>query len=57
LAITNLGRTKTGMRILPQARLMGAVRGGEAMEGECVDSGSGEIVWQVVKEDKGARKA
>ncbi|MHC4429835.1 MAG: DUF3313 domain-containing protein, partial [Planctomycetota bacterium] len=57
LAITNLGRTKTGMRILPQTRLMGAGRGGAAMEGECVDGGSGEIVWQVVKEDKGARKS
>ena len=57
LAITNLGRTKTGMRILPQARLMGVGRGGAAMEGECVDGGSGEIVWQVVKEDKGARKS
>ena len=55
LAITNLGRTKTGMRILPQTRLMGAGRGGAAMEGECVDGGSGDIVWQVVKEDKGAR--
>jgi len=57
LAITNLGRTKTAMRILPQARLMGAGRGGAAMEGECVDSGSGEIVWQVVQQDKGARKS
>ena len=27
------------------------------MEGECVDGGSGEIVWQVVKEDKGKRKS
>ena len=45
------------MRILPQTRLMGAGRGGAAMEGECVDGGSGEIVWQVVKEDKGARKS
>ena len=57
LAITNLGRTKTPMRVLPQARLMGAGRGGAAMEGECVDGESGEIVWQVVKWDKGARKS
>ncbi len=57
LAITNLGRTKTAMRILPQTRLLGKGRGGAAMEGECVDGASGEIVWQVIKEDKGARKS
>jgi hypothetical protein len=57
LAITNLGRTKSAARILPQARLMGAGRGGAAMEGECVDGGSGGIVWQVVKDDKGKRKS
>ena len=56
-AITNLGKSKSAMRALPQARLAGAGRGGAAMEGECVDGGSGKVVAQVVRADKGARKS
>ena len=61
-AITNLGKSKTVMRALPQARLiagsMGKGRGGAAMEGECVDGGgSGEVVAQVVRADKGSKKS
>ena len=60
-AITNLTKSKSVMRALPQARLiagsMGKGRGGAAMEGECVDGGSGQLVAQVVKADKGTKKS
>lgn len=56
-AMTNLGRTKSVARVLPQARALGKGRGGAAMEGECRDGESGEIVAQVVKADKGVRKS
>ena len=57
MAITNLGRTKSAARVLPQARLLGVGRGGATMEGECIDSVSGEVVYQVVNTDKGKRKS
>lgn len=56
-AMTNLGKTKSALRVVPQARALGKGRGGAAMEGECRDGGSGEIVGQVVRADKGARKS
>ncbi len=61
-AITNLTRSKSVMRVVPTARLvgggvMGKGTGGAAMEGECVDGGSGKVVAQVVKADKGSRKS
>ena len=61
-AITNLGKSKSVMRVVPTARLlggsvMGKGRGGAAMEAECVDGGSGEVVAQVVKADKGTKKS
>ena len=61
-AITNLTRSKSVMRVVPTARLvgggvMGKGTGGAAMEGECVDGGSGEVVAQVVKADKGSKKS
>ena len=55
VAITNLNKTKSGMRILPQTRIAGTGRGGATMEGECVDSITEEIYAQVVNEDKGSR--
>ena len=39
----------------PAARATGVGRGSAAMEGECRDGGSGEIVWQVIKASKGKR--
>ena len=61
-AITNLGKSKSVMRVVPTARLlggsvMGKGRGGAAMEGECVDGGSGQVVVQVVKADTGSRSS
>ena len=55
IAITDISKSKSLARVLPQTRVVGAGRGGAAMEGECVDGGSGEIVAQVIKVDKGAR--
>ena len=57
VAITNLWRTKSAARAVPQARLIGAGRGGAAMEGECLDSISGEVVYEAVNSDKGTRKS
>ena len=54
-AITNLGKTKSVARVLPIGRVVGAGRGAAAMEGECLDGKSGEVVAQVVKADKGKR--
>jgi hypothetical protein len=56
-AITNLAKTKSAARMVPQARAIGKGRGGAAMEGECRDGEAGEIVAQVVKADTGARKS
>lgn len=60
-AITNLGKTRSVMRVVPQARAMGALtgagRGAAAMEGECLDGGSGEIVAQIIRADKGKKSA
>jgi len=61
-AITNLAKSKSVMRVVPTARLVGGAAlgkgsGGAAMEAECVDGGSGEVVAQVVKVDKGSRKS
>ena len=59
-AMTNLGKSR--FRFLPVGRLLtdtvlAGGRGGAAMEAECLDGGSGEIVMQVVKVDRGARKS
>ena len=56
-AITNLGKSKSVSRILPAGRLLGAGRGSVAMEGECVDSETGDIVGQVIKASKGKRSS
>jgi hypothetical protein len=60
-AITNLGKTKSVMRVVPQARAMGALtgvgRGAAAMEGECLDGESGEVVAQIVRADKGKKSS
>lgn len=59
-AVTNLGKTKKVTRMVPQARLimgagLGKGRGAAAMEGECIDGGSGEIVGQIIRADKGKK--
>ena len=59
-AITNLGKSR--LRLLPRGRVLTATvlpqgRGGAAMEGECVDGASGEVVAQVVRADRGTRKS
>lgn len=58
-AITNLGKTRSVMRVVPQARAMGALtgagRGAATMEAECHDGESGELVAEVVKADKGKK--
>ncbi len=54
-AITDITKSKSVARIVPAARATGVGRGSAAMEGECRDGGSGEIVWQVIKASKGKR--
>lgn len=59
-AVTDLGKTRSVTRVLPQARLvmgagLGRGRGAAAMEGECLDGGSGEIVMEVIRADKGKK--
>ena len=59
-AITNLGRSR--FRFLPVGRVLTDTvlaqgRGNAAMEGECLDGGSGEIVAQVLKVDRGRRQS
>ena len=55
-AITNLNKTKSAQRLLPQTRIAGTGRGGATMEAECADSITEEVYAQVVNEDKGSRK-
>lgn len=57
LAITNLKKSKTLARFHPGSRLAGLGRGSAAMEAECLDGESGEIVAQVVRADKGERSS
>ena len=54
-AMTDLGKSKSVARVLPVGRLVGAGRGLAAMEGECVDGGTGGVVAQVVKVNNGKR--
>ena len=57
LAITNLGKTKSLARFHPIMRAGGVGRGSAAMEAECRDDESGEVVKQVVRADKGKRSS
>jgi hypothetical protein len=43
-ALTDLDKTKTGMRLLPQSRLLGLGHGGATVEAEMHDSMTGTIV-------------
>lgn len=54
-AVTDLGKSKSVARVVPVGRLAGVGRGSAAMEGECVDGATGEVVAQVVKVNKGKR--
>ena len=54
-AITDITKSKSVARVLPVGRATGVGRGSAAMEGECRDGGSGEVVMQVIKASKGKR--
>ena len=54
-AITDITKSKSVARMLPAGRAAGIGRGSAAMEGECRDGGSGELVMQVIKASKGKR--
>ena len=54
-AITDITKSKRLARLHPASRVAGLGRGSAAMEGECRDGGSGEVVMQVVKASKGER--
>ena len=54
-AITDITKSKRLARIHPAGRAVGLGRGSAAMEGECRDGGSGEVVMQVIKAGKGER--
>jgi hypothetical protein len=55
LAITDLLKAKSAMQVLPQTKLIGAGRGGASMEGELLDSQSGEVIVAVVQAGKAGR--
>ena len=56
-AITDVTKSKKLARFHPAARAAGVGRGSAAMEGECRDGGSGEVVMQVIKASKGKRSS
>ena len=55
LAITDLLKSKTALQLLPQTHLMGAGRGGAAMEGEMQDGASGKVLAAFVQGGKADR--
>ena len=55
LSITDLDKSKTAMNIIPQTKLAGVGLGGAAMEGEIIDSMTGEQLAAVLQSMKGKR--
>ena len=53
VAITDVRKDTPALNVLPQTRLMGAGFGGAAMEGEVVDSQSGDQIAAVIQTQKG----
>ncbi len=54
VALTDIKKTNA-INILPQASLLGAGLGGASMEGEVIDSVTGEQIGAVVESQKGSR--
>jgi hypothetical protein len=55
LALTDLEKSSPALNVIPQTKLMGAGLGGAAMEGEILDSLTGEQLAAVVQSQKGKR--
>lgn len=54
LAITDVNKDTPALNILPQTRLTGVGLGGASMEGELVDSQSGDQIAAVIQSQKGS---
>ncbi|MHC4203847.1 MAG: DUF3313 domain-containing protein [Planctomycetota bacterium] len=55
LAITDLDKSSPALNVIPQTKLIGVGLGGASMEGELLDSVTGEQIVAVIQSQKGER--
>ncbi|MHC4749809.1 MAG: DUF3313 domain-containing protein [Planctomycetota bacterium] len=55
IAITDIKKSSPAMNVIPQTKLAGVGLGGASMEGELIDSRTGEQIAAVVQTQKGKR--
>jgi hypothetical protein len=55
IAITDVDKSTPALNVLPQTKLVGMGLGGASMEGELLDSKTGEQIGAVIKSQKGSR--